>query len=181
MNVLKQNRIRLNVLLTLFFTSMIGASAQQTFPVQSKHSVTKETVDIVVTDINGNNIPLNLLMDREKNYVVSIMASWCGPCKQELSAFQKVYEKWLCDLNTEVIGISIEKPTDTYKLFNLVKKQNWTIPIVHDKMAYTSRELGVFDIPQTFLINKNKEIVFTTSGYKSNLVQQYEEQIVKLN
>jgi len=168
------------LLLTLIFASNFNTTAQQYFPVQSKHSITKEPLDILVTNAHGHTTPLTLLFEPEKNYVVSIMASWCAPCKQELNAFQKVYEKWLCDLNTEVIGISIEKPTDTYKLFKLVDHQNWTIQIVHDRMSYTGRELGVFDIPQTFLVNKNREIVFTTSGYKSNLVQQYEAEILKL-
>lgn len=165
----------------LFFASIFSIQSQQLFPLQSKHSVTKETIDILVTDVNGVNIPLEILIEPGRNYVVSIMASWCGPCKQEMNAFQKVAEKWLCDLNTDIIGISIEKPSDTYKLFKLVKKQNWSMQFVHDKMSYTGRELGVFDIPQTFLINKNREIVFTTSGYKTNLVKEYEAQIEKLN
>lgn len=154
---------------------------QELFPIQSKHSITKEIVDIEVTDIHGTTMPLSSILMNDRNYVVSIMASWCGPCKTELNAFQKVAEDWICDLNTEVIAISIEKPSDTYKLAQLVEKQDWTMQVVHDKMSYTGRSLDVFDIPHTFLINKKREIVYTTEGYSSGLIKKYRKEIEKLN
>lgn len=161
----------------LFVTSTL---AQDIFPLKSVHSSTKESVDVMVTDIDGKTYPLSTVMTSDKNYVVSIMASWCGPCRSELDLFQTIAEKWRKELNTEIIALSVEKPSDTHKLFNLVKKQNWTIPVFHEKMAYTSRELEVFNIPQTFLVNQKGEIVYKTSGYKSNLIEKYEKQIKKL-
>ena len=155
--------------------------AQHVFPIQSKHSVTKEVIDIQVTDLHGTTMPLSSILVNDRNYVVSIMASWCGPCRTELNAFQKVAEDWKCDLNTEVVAISIEKPSDTYKLAQLVEKQQWTMQVVHDKMSYTGRSLGVFDIPQTFLVNKKREIVYTTEGYNSSLIKNYKKEIEKLN
>jgi len=176
---LRQVRPVITVLCLLIIA--IGcATAQQKFPIQSKHSITKQVVDIQVTDINGSTMPLHSIIPSDRNYIISIMASWCGPCRTELSAFQQVAEEWKCDLNTEVIAISIEKPGDTYKLANLVKKQNWSMQVVHDKMSYTGRELGVFDIPQTFLVNQDKEIVYTTKGYHSGLISDYEAEIKKL-
>ena len=158
------------IVLFVLTAGVSSVYAQQKFPIQSKHSITKEIIDIQVTDINGLTMPLSSIIPSDRNYIISIMASWCGPCRTELNAFQKVAEEWKCDLNTEVIAISIEKPSDTYKLVNLVKKQNWTMQVVHDKMSYTGRELGVFDIPQTFLVNQDKEITYTTSGYHSGSV-----------
>lgn len=165
----------------LFFGLSQCISAQKIFPLQSTHSSTKEVVDIMVTDINGESIPLSSIMTDDKNYVVSIMASWCGPCRIELDVFQMVADRWKKELNTEVIALSVDKPTDSSKLFDLVRKQKWTMQILHEKMAYTSRELEVYGIPQTFLVNKKGEITYQTKGYKSNLVSKYEKEIMKLD
>jgi len=154
---------------------------QDLFPIKSKHSVTKETIDIQVTDMHGETKPLATILVNDRNYVVSIIASWCGPCRTELNAFQKVAEDWKCDLNTEVIAISIEKPSDTHKLVKLVENQHWTMQVLHDKMSYTGRSLGVFDIPQTFLVNKKREIVYSTEGYNAQLINNYQTEIQKLN
>lgn len=156
-------------------------SAQQIFPFQSTHSSTQEVVDIMVTDNNGETKALSEVLTRDKNYVISIMASWCGPCRIELDVFQMVVDRWKKDLDTEVIALSVDKPSDSKKLFDLVAKQKWTMQILHDKMGYTSRELEVFGIPQTFLVNKKGEIVYQTRGYKSNLVSKYEKEIEKLD
>jgi len=150
------------------------------FPVKSNHKITNELVDILVTNIDGNDIPLSNVFSEDKNYIVSLMASWCAPCRVELDAFQKTADHWSKNLNTEIVGLSIEKPSDTYKLFSLVKKHGWTMQFFHDKMAYTSRELDVFDIPHTFLVNQNGEIVYATEGFKSNIVSLYETEIKKL-
>lgn len=173
--------MRVNVSCIIICLTLVAKiAAQNSFPVQSKHSATKQIVNIKVTQMDGTQALLSDILTDDKNYIISLMASWCGPCRTELNAFQKISEKWECDLNTKIIAISIEKPTDTHKLFNLVKKQKWTMPVVHDKMAYTSRELGVFDIPQTYLINKQREIVHSSQGFHSRLIEQYETEILKL-
>ena len=155
-------------------------NSQNKFPLQSKHSSSNEIVDIMLTDMNGDTTPISKVLTNKKNHVVSLMASWCGPCRVELNAFQKVADKWSEDLNTDIIALSIEKPSDTHKLIALVKKQGWTMKVYHDKMAYTSRALDVFDIPHTFLVNQDGEITFRTEGFKSNIVSIYESEILKL-
>lgn len=164
----------------LFLVSWTLSFAQQPFPVQSKHRISKELIDIQVTQTDGHTVPLSTIIPKDKNYIISIMASWCAPCRTELNAFQKVADEWAQELNTEIVAISIEKPSDTHKLISLVKKQNWTMQVVHDKMAYTSKELEVFDIPHTYLVNQAGEIVYHTEGYTSNLISQYKAEIEKL-
>lgn len=172
--------MRLFICFLFLFGYSQNSITQDIFPFQSVHSSTKETVDIMVTDKDGKTRALSSIMTRDKNYVVSIMASWCGPCRIELDVFQMVHERWKKDLNTEIIALSVDKPSDSKKLFELVEKQKWTMKVLHEKMAYTSRELEVYGIPQTFLVNKKGEITYRTKGYKSNLVSKYEKEIAKL-
>jgi len=156
------------------------ALGQDIFPVSSTHSSTKETVEIKVKTIDGKSHLLKDLLSNGKNHVISIMASWCGPCRIELDHFQKVHEEWANELNTDIIAISIDKPTDSKKLFDLVTKSEWGMQVVHDDMGYTARELVIFGIPQTFLVNTEGEIVYRSKGFKVNIVDKFEREIKKL-
>jgi len=172
-----------NILSILFFSfcfSAIAICQTEFFPVESAHSITKEKLTIKVKTTENETVELSSILDNGKNYVISIMASWCGPCKLELDQLQKVQEKWSTDLNTELLTISIDKPDDTQKVFELFEKKGWTIQVVHDDMAYTAKELKVFGIPQVFLVKPNKEIVYRKKGYKSNLVSIMEKEILKI-
>ena len=48
--------------------------------------------DFTVYDAEGNEITLSALMDG-KPTVLNFWASWCGPCKSEMPAFQQAYEQ----------------------------------------------------------------------------------------
>lgn len=161
-------------------TEILKEQAENQFPVLSKHSSSKEIVRIMVTDKIGNTIPLSDILSNDKNYVVSLMASWCAPCNVELNALSQVTDRWSTELNTEIIALSIEKPSDTHKLFAKAKMHNWTMRVFHDKMAYTAKELDVFDIPHTFLVNRQGEITYKTEGFVPNIASTYEAEIEKL-
>ncbi len=160
-----------------FATILAG---QDFFPTTSTHSSTNESVEIKVTDANGQEKLLKEVLSDGKHHVISIMASWCAPCRIELDALQKVYQRWDQELNTGVLALSIDKPSDTKKLFDMVSKNEWEIPIYHEKMAYTARELMVFGIPQVFLVNSKGEITYRSKGYKVSLVDILEKEIGKL-
>ncbi len=130
--------------------------------------------------MDGTVTALSDFLQDDKNYVISIMASWCGPCRIELDVFNMVVDKWREEYDTEIIALSVDKPNDAQKLAALVKKQGWNMNVLHDKMGYSARELEVFSIPQTFLVNKKREITYETKGYKSNLVSKYEKRLRKL-
>ncbi len=179
-----ENSTLMKIALSIYFFCLsfvvVSTCQVQYFPFESKHGSTNETLVIKVKTSNNQTVDLKSMLEDNKNYVVSIMATWCGPCKLELAQLQGVQEKWSKEFNTELLAISIDKPDDTAKVFEMFDKEGWTITVVHDDMAYTAKELKIFGIPQVFLVSKNKEITFSKKGFKSNLVSVLEKEILKL-
>lgn len=149
-------------------------TAQELFPKKGHHSVTNDEVDILLTGTSGETVFLNDYLKSEKNYLISIWATWCGPCVTELKEFQKHHKKWMDLYNVELVAISIDKPNDLNKIFDMYESKEWDFTVFHDAMGYTARELEIFGIPQSFLVNKKGQIIKRTKGYKVSLPDIYE-------
>jgi len=149
-------------------------TAQDLFPTKGHHSVTEAEVDILLTGTSGETVFLDDYIKEDKNYLFSIWATWCGPCVNELKEFQKHHHKWLEEYNVELVAISIDKPKDVNKIFDMYESKGWDFTVFHDAMGYTARELEIFGIPQSFLVNKKGEIIKRTKGYKVSLPDIYE-------
>ncbi len=113
--------------------------------------------DLTVQDMEGNEVALTTL--RGKPVVVNFWATWCAPCRQEKPELEKARQlleqegiSFIClsdeDLNT--IQTYLRQKPDGLTYFKLPQSAKW---------------LGVFEYPQTILINKDGKIVHTHTGY----------------
>ena len=75
----------------------------------------------------------------------------------------------------ELVAISIDKPKDVNKIFDMYTSKGWDFTVFHDAMGYTARELEIFGIPQSFLVNKKGEIIKRTKSFKVSLPDIYEK------
>lgn len=97
--------------------------------------------------------------------VIAFWATWCKPCRKELPAIQKVYEKYK-DQGLTILAISIDSPRSLSKVKTFVKSSNLPYEFLIDPNGEQSTKLQVKDIPYTLLANKFGEIVYTHRGYR---------------
>ena len=87
-------------------------------------------------------------------YIVNIWASWCVPCRTEhpsLIALSKNY-------SAKLIGLNYKDSLNNAKNF-INKFGNPYSQILIDSDGTLSVEFGAYGVPETFLVNKNKQII----------------------
>jgi len=111
--------------------------------------------------------------------VIAFWATWCKPCRKELPAIKKVYEKYK-DQDLTILAISIDSPRSLSKVKTFVKKSDLPYEFLIDPNGEQSTKLQVKDIPYTLLADKSGKIVYTHRGYREGDEKELDEKISEL-
>lgn len=118
---------------------------------------------IVLSNINGEKINLNQLSSN-KILLISVWATWCHPCIDELDTFDAIKGDLHTLYNTEYMAISIDDSRSYSRIIPLVKGKGWGFPIATDVNQQAKRLLNILTIPHTIIVYKNK-IIYDHSGF----------------
>jgi len=110
-----------------------------------------------LADLNGQ---VHELKDYEgKPLIINFWGTFCPPCRNEMPALQKQYEKWKGQ-GLELIGINLSEDRLTVESF--IRQIGVDFPILLDKDKKTEKAYGLKQYPTTFFITpagKVQEVV----------------------
>ena len=135
---------------------------------------------VKLKDIDGNSVNTAELSNDGKPMVISFWATWCAPCKKELNAIHEVYEDWQDETGVKVIAVSIDDARSATRVKPYVDAKGWEFEVLMDTNGDFKRSLNVNNVPQTFLVDGNGDIVWTHSGYSPGDEYELLEEIEKL-
>ncbi len=113
--------------------------------------------------------------------VISFWATWCKPCKEELENIHEVYEDWQEETNVKLIAISIDDARNTSKIKPLVNAKGWDYEIYQDSNREFATKMGVNPIPHTFLLDKNREIIWNHVTYTNGDEEELYQKILEIS
>ena len=116
---------------------------------------------LLSTDWNLRNLDEDeiWLSDTDKPVFINIWATWCGPCRSEMPSINDLYNKY--KNKAEFILVS---PDETLgKLKDFATNNDYNLPF-YNAISYTPKELFTNSYPTTFILDKNKNIVFKSTG-----------------
>jgi peroxiredoxin len=120
---------------------------------------------IQIKDMQGNSIDASTLSNDGKPIVISFWATWCKPCIRELSAIHDMYPDWQEETGVKVIAISIDDSRQSAKVRPFITSQGWEYEVYLDENSDLRRSLNVNNIPHTFLLDGEGNIVWQHNGY----------------
>lgn len=151
----------------LLFTFSLMSNGQNALP------------DITIKTLDGQNIKIDEAVKKDKITVLNFWATWCNPCKKELDTMKDMYAEWSEKYDVEFIAVSIDNSGSLRKVKPMVGQKGWEYTVYTDEKGDLMRALNFQTIPQTFLLNKDKEIVYSHNGYIAGDEYELEDQIIK--
>mgnify|MGYP001180907611 CR=1 FL=1 len=118
-----------------------------------------------VKDTNGKLVDLNTFTKAGKITIVSFWATWCGPCKKELDAYNAHFANWTKKYGTQLLAISIDDIRGQAKIKPLVNERKWPYTILVDANNDLQRQLGFSSIPQLYLLDQKGNVIYQATGY----------------
>lgn len=142
------------------------------------HPVEKKLPNVTITDLQGKPVNIQEFVGTGKTTILSFWATWCAPCKRELDAVAELYPEWTADYNTRLIAITIDNARALTQVKPLIQEKGWEYDVLVDSKQELQQALNFQAIPQTFVVDKNGNIVYEHSGYTPG--DEYElEKIIK--
>lgn len=131
--------------------------------------------EFTLKSLSGKN--LRLREYRGQVVMVNFWATWCGPCRQEMPALNRLYEKYR-DAGFVLFGVNVD--ADSASAGQMARKLKVTYPILLDEQKKISELYQVTAMPMTILIDRDGKIRYRHKGYLTGYENQYQTEIREL-
>ena len=135
--------------------------------------------DFTYPDMNGKKVSLSDF--KGKVVVVDVWATWCGPCKGELTFLKKLEEE-MHGQDVVFIGVSVDEAKDRQKWADFVKNENLLGVQLHASgWGQIAKDYKIKGIPRFMVFDKKGNIVSDSAPRPSNpmLKKMIEDELKK--
>ena len=120
-----------------------------------------EAPDFKVEMFDGKSIRLSDL--RGKVVLVNFWATWCPPCREELTRVQKeIIDRFA---GQEFVFLPISRGEELHTVEAFRKRMGYTFPMGLDPDQRIFRRYATNYIPRNFLIDRDGKVVLASIGY----------------
>ena len=116
--------------------------------------------DFTAYDADGNAVQLSDYFG--KPLVLNFWASWCGPCKSEMPAFQQAYEQ---EDGVQFLLVNMTGGRETQADAEaLLAEEGYTFPVLFDLDLDAAMTYGVAALPTTYFLDAEGNLVAWAQG-----------------
>lgn len=141
----------------------------------------KKLPSITLTDVDGNKVDISQLNKDGKIIIMDFWATWCVPCKKELTNIMHEYADWQKNYNVELVAVSIDDSRNTTKVKPTVDGSSWPYRVLLDPNSDLKRILGFQNVPYVLVADKDGNIVYQHTGYVEGDEFELEDQLKKMS
>ena len=130
--------------------------------------------DFTLADLDGKEHTLTEYQG--KGVVINFWATYCPPCKKEMPYLENAYQKYK-EQGIEILAVNAAEPTILVNQY--ISQKNLTFPILLDRDELILENYQVQNLPVTFFIDSNGEVVNKVSGELSEEILEEGLQLIK--
>lgn len=137
-----------------------------------------ELPDMTLKNLDGTDVNIQDISKNDQIVIVSLWATWCVPCINELDAISEVWEKWKDETNVKLYAISVDDARSVRRVRPMINGKSWDYVFLLDTNNDLRRVLGAATVPLTMVV-KNNKILYRHSGYTPGAEDELYEKVVK--
>lgn len=131
--------------------------------------------DFTIEMLDGSKVKLSSL--RGKVVLINFWATWCPPCRQEMSHLQEgVIDHFA---GRDVVVFPISRGEDRATVESFIKKMGYTFPVGLDKSQAIYRQYASNYIPRSVVVGKDGKVVYVAVGYDEEIAKEVNAAIEK--
>lgn len=139
----------------------------------------KKLPSVKLKDMDGNDINTANLGFKGP-VVFSFWATWCAPCKRELNTIHELYPEWKEETGVTLVAVSVDDEKTKNSVSVYVNGKAWDYLVLMDTNADFKRAMGVNNVPFTFLVDTEGNIVYSHNSYAPGDEEILHQEILKL-
>ena len=130
--------------------------------------------------LTGKSTSIKKIAQKNELIIISLWATWCVPCKNELDAVAEVYDEWMTETDVVYYAVSIDDSRTSKRIKPMVNGKDWEFEILLDENSDLKRAFGVSTVPYTTII-KNGRVVYKHTGYTPGYEDELYNQLLKFS
>ena len=130
--------------------------------------------NLFVYDYSGSSVRLTDFVGTP--VVINFWASWCEPCKVEMTAFQEAYEEYGDKVQFMMVNMTDGEQETMASATAFLNETGFTFPVFYDTSGTAALFYGLQSIPATFFVDAEGYLVAQADGLvaKAQLVEGIE-------
>ncbi len=142
----------------------------------SQTTLPRPAPDFLLPDMRGQAVRLSQL--KGKVILLNVWATWCGPCRKEMPTMEALAHK-LSDEDFVLLAVS-QDVDGAVTVKPYLQEGGYTFPVLLDLQGEVGRKYGVTGYPETFVIDRQGQVVYHHIGYNDWAQPQIEETLRRL-
>jgi len=136
--------------------------------------------DVTLKNLSGEAVSVRNLTVNGKITVITFWATWCSPCKKDLSNYAELYDEWQKKYDVQVLAISIDDARNTAKVKAYVNGVNWPFEVLLDPNEDMKRSMNFQTVPFSMLVDQKGNVVYRHNSYVEGDEYVMEDKIAAL-
>jgi len=136
--------------------------------------------NVTLKNLDGQSVQSSVIQNDGKPIIISFWATWCKPCNKELNAIREVYEDWQEETGVKLVAISIDDARSASRVKPHVDGNDWPYEVYLDQNQDFKRAMNVVNVPHTFILNGEGEIVWQHTSYVDGSEEEIIEEVRKI-
>ena len=153
---MEKKRTSFVVLLLMLFVILAGCDNTEAGSKVPNGSLPEQVAaDFTLSDMSGQQVSLSQF--KGKVVLLNFWATWCPPCREEMPSMERLYNDFR-EKGLVILAVNVEE-NGHQVVSKFLQGNPYTFPILLDDKNVATQQYGVFRFPESFLIDRNGNVV----------------------